>query len=137
MGNAGRCRDVSQNDDRPSSHDYRVTTRFDRPENGPRERTEDMQRRGRSRATHENRYRRERAGGEGSHEIRRASRERKKIISKTLSMLCRRSDEVHRQRDGFLSLSEIVNWFARKRRVDQMPTIEDIESIVKCDGGKQ
>ena len=79
-----------------------------------------------------NRHIPERAGGKGNHAIRRGSRERKRAISKTLSMLRRHSSEVHRQRDGFIALTEILRWFGQ-RRVGQIPTIEDIESIVNGD----
>ena len=49
-------------------------------------------------------------------------------------MICRHSEEVRRQRDGFVELSEILIWFAQRRRGDHVPTIDDIESIVYGDG---
>ena len=56
------------------------------------------------------------------------------VISMTLPTLHRHSDEVHRQRDGFVEIAEILRWFAQRRREDQIPTVGDIESIVNGDG---
>ena len=52
-----------------------------------------------------------------------------------MAMMCRRISDVSRQRDGFVALTEILDWSEPSRKVEKRPAVGDIESIVRVGGG--
>ena len=118
-----------------SPTDYRAAARPDTTRNR-RElgRTQELQIRDSSRGARESRHRRDRAGGKGNADIRREIQVRRRAISKTLSMMCRHSHDVHRQINGFAALADISWRFEQRSRGEQIPSVEDIECIVRGEG---
>ena len=89
------------------------------------------------RATRGNQGRREnqRAGGKGAGGNHRNDRERGKLISKKLSTICRHSNDVQRQKGGFIDIEEIMNYLNRRGDRYLEANVDDVERIVRCDGG--
>ena len=56
-------------------------------------------------------------------------------ISKKLPTICRRSDDVTRQRDGYLARGEIVGFSDRRENRYLQLTLRDVEAIVDGSGG--
>ena len=77
--------------------------------------------------------RQQRAGGKGEKGKNQSNR--MVAISKKLSMLCRHSNEVSRQKDGFAAWSEIAGIFRQRENVHFNMQIEDVEDIVNGAGG--
>ena len=66
----------------------------------------------------------QRAGGGGKGE-----NERLTAISKKLSLVCRHSKEVNRQKGGFVSWREIMTFFNQKQNANLMMKEEDVDKI--------
>ena len=76
-----------------------------------------------------------RSGGKGAGESHRSERDRRRLISEKLSMICRHSNDVQRQMDGFIDLDEITRYLNRRGNRHLEASVDDIERVSQRDGG--